>query len=241
MIRKLYTITRDVILGLTELPALHSLAREATDRRIDELAKKCAVEYCHTEYDQDIANLTEERDELMVKLSNVLGELGWHKPELPKQGEIKREIDKLFGELAVEKHVGELAVEKHVGELAVEKHVGELQWGWARERISGQVQHIKDVDTALSRSSKENFRLECERERAIEERDELKAKLARHIEAERWRQVTNGEGESLPEGVEVIGRFSEHSGMFIVKSRPDRDGIKTFEWRFASSEDVPNG
>jgi hypothetical protein len=70
------SITRDAILGLTELPALHSLAQEATDKRVDELAKKRAVEYCNTDYDQDIANLTEERKEALALLSCLSSSLG---------------------------------------------------------------------------------------------------------------------------------------------------------------------
>ena len=206
MIRKLYTITRDAILGLTELPALHLLALEATDRRVDDLAKKRAVEYCNTEYDQDIANLTEDRDGLLVKLSSILSELGWHKSDPPNPGEIRREINKLFEE------------------LSVEKHVGELQWGLAREKISGQEQHIKEVEEVLERVKKE--------------RDELKAQLARHVEAERWHQVTAGEGELPPGGIEMIGRYGAQPPLFFFKDAPTSSG--TYEWRYASSEDVSN-
>jgi len=138
MIRKLYTITRDAILGLAELPALHSLAEEAKSEAIDRQARA----------------ITEEQARQVMLITEYS----------------KAKI------------------------AAVEK-----------------------------------------------ERDELKAQLARHVEAERWHQVTAGEGELPPEGVEVIGRFSEHSGMFIAKVRPERDGIKTYQWRYASSKYTPNG
>lgn len=63
------------------------------------------------------------------------------------------------------------------------------------------------------------------------ERDDLRAKLD---DLERWRQVTSGEGELPPEGVDVIYRYDDRPRLFLGAPSDDR----TYQWRFASSDDA---
>lgn len=121
-------------------------------------------------------------------------------------------------------------------ELGLVEFIANEAWLWAKERIT-QLQ--------LDNSSLGNA-LALEHELAVRFssfHDEAVSKLSRYEAAETWHQVTAGEGELPPKGVEVIGRFGEHSGVFIVKVRPKNqkpyDGINTYQWRFVSSEDVP--
>lgn len=74
------------------------------------------------------------------------------------------------------------------------------------------------------------------------ERDELTAKLARYEAAEKWHQVTAGDGELPPEGAKVIYQYNNPNCAF----EPKRIGFplnapvyRTYKWRFASSGDVP--
>jgi hypothetical protein len=279
MIRKLYTITRDAILGLAELPALHSLAQEATDDKVSDKAQAIA--------DEAIDKHDESFREFLNEMT--LGEI-----------KLKEQVARLTGELQVE-----YAVFCDVKEFA---HI----------RISGQEQHIKEVEAALERVKKErdelksainrdrtglglglaavrriasgyswiangewasydytqqseatlrrevgfligsienaalsalktsgdladaaiNRRLEnCESiESLAKERNELKAKLARHVEAERWRQVTARAVELPPANIKIIYKLSPSGPLFIGWPYPK---YATFEWRYASSEDVP--
>lgn len=66
---------------------------------------------------------------------------------------------------------------------------------------------------------------------AVKERDTLRAKLD---DLERWRQVTSGEGELPPEGVDVIYRYDDRPRLFLGAPSDDR----TYQWRFASSDDA---
>lgn len=116
--------------------------------------------------------------------AQILRELGWNKPEPPEPGRIRREMDGLFDE------------------LAVEKYVWRMQWDWAKERIT-----------------------------------ELTAQLARYEAAETWHQVTAGEGELPPEGVDVIYRYDIGSQMFFSKDPPMYND--KYQWRFESSKGVP--
>ena len=66
------SITRDTILGLAELPALHSLALEATDRRVGENARALTHEAL-VHYDEEhrfkLEDTERERDELKAQLA----------------------------------------------------------------------------------------------------------------------------------------------------------------------------
>jgi predicted ribosome quality control (RQC) complex YloA/Tae2 family protein len=170
MIRKLYTITRDAILGLTELPALHSIMQEATDEAIDATAKRLASTYRNMEYDQDVANLTKERDELHKTIAAL-------SDELETECEVAREV-KSYAEEIIESKVAEIS--------------------------------------------------------------ELKSQLASHIEAERWRQVTAGEGE-LPPNIPVFWRNNHPDFPLGAIQHSVQGACGTYEWRYVSSKDVPNG
>jgi polyhydroxyalkanoate synthesis regulator phasin len=199
MIRKLYTITRDAILGLTELPALHSLAREATDKRVDDLAKKRAVEYCNTNYDQDIANLTEDRDDLrkiVVKLSDEISEaciilsylssslgsgLGGENESLISM--VTRILD---GLKAFVDHTNNFAGEQRA---SVEKLTTELKGAreFERSRSDTQERRIKDILD--------------ERDVARKERDDLETQLAAE------QQIVKKLGDALRGAEDYLGNF----------------------------------
>jgi chromosome segregation ATPase len=72
------------------------------------------------------------------------------------------------------------------------------------------------------------------RDTAQNERDTLRAKLD---DLERWRQVTSGEGELPPIGVDVIYRYDDRPRLFLGAPSDDR----TYQWRFASSGEASNG
>jgi len=89
-----------------------------------------------------------------------------------------------------------------------------------RNRILGQECRIREVEEALGR--------------VRAKRDALRAKLD---DLERWRQVTSGEGELPPEGVDVIYRYDDRPRLFLGKPSNNR----TYQWRFVSSGEASNG
>lgn len=171
--------------------------------------------------------VAKEREDLCAKLATVLHELGWNKPEPPEPGRIRREMDGLFEE------------------LAVEKYVWRMQWDWAKERITALTSDANELARALEssrRDCQQKLDLQWDAAKAMEsDRDEALAKLARYEAAEKWRQVTPGiNGGYPPDDLTVLFEYNHpdytaHRGLEF--GRPGTAG--TYRWRFLSSKDVP--
>lgn len=70
------------------------------------------------------------------------------------------------------------------------------------------------------------------------EHDEALTKLARYKAAEKWHQVTAGDGE-LPPAIPVLWRNNHPDFQMGELNYSIQGACGTYEWRFASSGDVP--
>jgi lysozyme family protein len=156
MIRKLYTITRDTILGLTELPALHSLAEEAKseaiNRRANELTDKRVYEmfingssHAPMVIDARVEVLTKERDELIKTVASLSGDLEIERAfnSDDRIVALEKERDELKAQLATEQQLKKKledalrGAEDYLGNFEMEnlERIGNVEFFYIRDAL----------------------------------------------------------------------------------------------------------
>lgn len=104
-----------------------------------------------------------------------------------------------------------------------------------RDALDTEVKLLNDTLCDLQTDYSKELVAHKETER---EAEDLRAKLARYEAAETWHQVTAGDGE-LPPVIPVLWRNNHPDFQMGELNYSIQGPCGTYEWRFASSEDVP--
>lgn len=207
-----------------------------------------------TERNELRAQITEAR-ELLSGLSSGLGYgLGGDDESLPSMiGRVRSGIERNLSVLTASRNAGKAELSRISARLAeTERALAEMNGMYdeqckatiaARENIEGlYAETAKERDELKARVENQASEIATLRNRVTElvcGRGDFRAKLARYEAAERWHQVTAGEGE-LPPPIPVLW---EHTEPDIKPRGCLRHSIQgncgTYRWRYASSKDVP--